>query len=409
VASSDKRHMIGKGYEVSVVKKCLATGPRSLANLVPLAEGLYPSDLAALLQDEVLKGGILFYEGQYSLPTTAYPTVPGSGNHFELPEPHPLDYDWRFTADTAERLALSVLSETPGAGHIVLLGVPTVFDAIPRCRDDCRVTLFDGSEEFVRYVGAQVRRQGLVCKCIDVTVALGAVSGLADVVVCDPPWYVEYYSAFLAHASWMAKIGAPVFVSLLPLCSRPGCDDDRQEILQIAGRLGLVPYGLEPGALVYDTPLFERQSLARERLPVIERWRRGDLLVLRKVSAATDADIRCALQQTVRIRDEQQQWKEVLIGTRKVKLRNKAGADGCNSRPELLRIERDDVLPTVSRRYPGRRNVDLWLWDNRVFKVTNEDAFWEALRIAAGRACSQPSLSHSTVGIALEHVRRLLA
>jgi hypothetical protein len=334
-------------------------------------------------------------------------SAPGSGSeHFELPEPHPLDYDWRFTPDTARRLALRVVSETPGAGHIALFGVPTLFDAIARCRSDCRVTLFDGSEELVRYVSAQPRRGGLVCRCVDLTLTPEAAGELADVVVCDPPWYVEYYTAFLAHASMIGKIGTPLFISLLPLCTRPDCDRDRQEILRIADRLGLAPYALEPGVLLYDTPPFERQSLMREGIPVIEHWRRGDLLILRKVSAATEQDIRWALERTEPIRDERQQWQEVLIGTKKVKLRRTA--DGDSGRPELLRIERDDVLPTVSRRYPGRRNVDLWLWDNRVFKVANRGAFWEALRIAVGRAPSETAPNQQSVEIALEQVRRLL-
>lgn len=408
MAASDGMQMHRKGYEVSVVKKCLETGPHSFVNLVQLAEGLYPSDLAALLEREILDGNISFHEGQYSLPTATHPIAPGSANgHVQLPEPHPLDYDWRFSADTAERLARQVLSQTPGSGRIVLLGVPTLFDSISRSRNDCRVTLFDGSQELVRYLQAQPQRDGAICRYIDVTVVPEAADGLADVVVCDPPWYVEYFAAFLAHASTLAKVGAPVFISLLPLCTRPACDRDRDEIFRIADSLGLAPYRIEPGVLEYDTPPFERLSLARAGLPVIEQWRRGDLLLFQKLSTATDENIGRVLDRAQSIRAERQQWSEVLIGARKVKLRNIAG--GGDSRPELLRIEPDDILPTVSRRYPGRRNVDLWLWDNRVFKVTNRDAFWEALRIAAGRRSPQVAGDEQSVEIALEHVRRLLA
>jgi len=408
VEKTEGVHESGKQYQLSVVQKCLKTGPRSFQSLVPLAEGLYPSDLAALLQDEVLNCGILLQDGEYSLPTAASPTTLGSGrDHFELPEPHPLDYDWRFTADTAGRMALRILSETPGSGHIALLGVPTLLNAIPWCRSDCRVTLFDASEELIRYLRRQPERRGLTCKCVDLTLEPEGAAGLADVVMCDPPWYLEYYAAFLAHASLIAKIGAPVFISFLPLCTRPECERDRQEILQIAGGLGLTPCALEPGVLAYDMPTFERESLAREGLCVTEQWRRGDLLVLRKVTAAREEEIARALQRTEPIREERRQWKEVLIGTRKIKLRSPA--DSSNDRPELLRIEPGDVLPTVSRRYPGRRNVDLWLWNNRVFKVTNGGAFWEALRIAAGWSPPHAALDRRNVEIALEHVRSLLA
>lgn len=397
-----------KGYEVSVVRKCLEAGPHSFASLVKLTEGLYPSHLAALLEHEVLNGSIFFHDEQYSLPTATHPIAPGLQNgHVQLPEPHPLDYDWRFSADTAERLGRRVLAETPGSGHVVLLGVPTLFDTIPRARSDCRVTLFDGSQELVRYIEAQPPRHGAVCRYVDVTVVPEAADGLADVVVCDPPWYVEYYAAFLAQASTLAKVGAPVFISLLPLCTRPGCDRDRDEIFRIADSLNLAPYRIEPGALEYDTPPFERLSLARAGLPVMEQWRRGDLLVLRKLSTATDENISRVVDRTQSIRAERQQWSEVLFGTRKVKLRNVT--EDSDRRPELLRIEPDDILPTVSRRYPGRRNVDLWLWDNRVFKVTNRSAFREALAIVGGRRSAQSAADEQGVEIALAHVRRLLA
>jgi hypothetical protein len=399
---------MGKEYQVSVLRKNLLKGPHSFMRLAMCAQGLYPSDLATLLKEEVLSGGILFREGKYGLPSLGAPKGLGSaGNLLELPEPHPLDYDWRFTADTTERMALRILSETPGAGHIALVGTPSLINKIPHGRSDCRVTLVDGNEELVTYLARQQQHPGLTCKYVDLTLGPAKLDEPSNVVMCDPPWYVEYYAAFLAQAAVIAEIGATVFISLLPLCTRPESERDRQEIFNIAGSLGLTPYALEPGVLVYDIPPFERKSLALEGLSVTEAWRRGDLLVLQKVSAPTEQDMRRALERSNLAREDRRQWREVLIGARKIKLRR--AADDSNGRPELVRIERDDLLPTVSRRYPGRERVDLWLWDNRVFGVTNGRAFWKALQIAAGRDSLESALHRRHVEIALEHVRSLLA
>lgn len=395
-------------YQVSVVKRSLLKGPQSFTKLAAFTEGLYPSELAALLQEEVLGGGILFHDGKYSLPNAAALKRAGStDDQLEFPEPHPLDYDWRFTADTAERMALRILSETPGAGHIVLIGTPTLFNTIPNSRSDCRVTLIDGSEELVTYLARQKQRPGLTCKYVDLTLGPAKFDESSNVVMCDPPWYVEYYAAFLAQATVITEIGATVFISLLPLCTRPESERDRREILNIASSLGLAPYALEPGVLIYDIPTFERESLSREGLSVTEEWRRGDLLILKKGSAPSEQEMRRALQRTNLAHQDRREWKEVLIGARRIKLRR--AADDNNEEPQLVRIEQDDLLPTVSRRYPGRQNVDLWLWDNRVFKVTNRRAFWKALKVAAGRGSLDSVLDRRHVAIALEYVRTLLA
>lgn len=47
-----------------------------------------------------------------------------------LPVPHPLDFDWRFSASTAKALAVKALAKAGHRSAILLVGVPSVLLAI---------------------------------------------------------------------------------------------------------------------------------------------------------------------------------------------------------------------------------------------------------------------------------------
>ncbi|MGD0992146.1 MAG: hypothetical protein ABR998_06720 [Gemmatimonadales bacterium] len=201
-------------------------------------------------------------------------------------------------------------------------------------------------------------------------------------ILCDPPWYPEYYPAFTAQAAAVSGVGATVLLSLLPPACRPGAVDERWEILTAARQVGLNVVALERNAVRYSTPPFERASLRSSSLAVEDDWRAGDLLVLTKVANTSDLMIHNMMQNASHNCPDGH-WKEILIGRRKVKIR--LPLTDTKDGPELISIEPGDVLPTVSRRYSGRSRVDLWLWDNRVYGAKGRAAIWAALHIIAQR------------------------
>ena len=76
------------------------------------------------------------------------------------------------------------------------------------------------------------------------------------------------------------------------------------------------------------------------------------------------------------------EWIEISIGKYKIKIR------GCfndfEDLPELVSIEENNILPTVSRRYNGRQFIDIWFWDNRVYKVKGKASMLAALYNLSG-------------------------
>lgn len=124
-----------------------------------------------------------------------------------------------------------------------------------------------------------------------------------------------------------------------------------------------------PGQLPYETPQFEKNVIRRAGiLCELGPWRKGTLAVFQKERASR-------IRRPYAPADEK--WLEAsLFGTR-IKLRGRARLDGHD--PRLTSIVKGDVLLSVSRTTPIRRDVSVWTSGNRVFQ------------------CESPSLLHRII------------
>jgi hypothetical protein len=365
--------------------------------------GLFPLELRSLLNHLVASGALRRTSIGYAPAgsTDETPEVAGEetvGRIPELPLPHPLDFDWRFDPQTLEFLAEELGALAGQRDGVLLLGAPSLFATLLAMPSSPRAVLVDANGMIVRALGTGNGRR---FRAVHRDLLAGPDPALlpeAAVALCDPPWYPEYYRAFLAQAAVSTRIGGRVLLSVMPVLTRPGALADRDAIFREATRLGLHLHGLHPGRLRYDTPPFERASLAAGGVASPRPWRHGDLGVFWKF-AEPDHE---ALVGSIDRRDPVDCWFEMEIGGRTIKLRGPF--EDANEAPKLLHIEPHDVLPTVSRRYPGRDRVDLWLWDNRVFGARGRAAFRAALRTLAGKdaASSEPAIPrhHLTAAIA---------
>lgn len=377
---------------VTLIMAAIAGGAHTVAEIATACGGLYPGELQASLDRLVASGYVTRSDDHYALAhvTSSKPnlgvteTISSATETPELPEPHPLDYDWRFDLSTARRLATLLSQGSSPRQRILLLGAPSVFLEFQRLLCPVMPILLDRSAELVAYLS---RSAWLVPCVIEQHDLLGGALWNSehplDAALCDPPWYPEHYAAFLAQAATALRLGGLTLVSLLPLNTRPGAPADRQTVLELAHELGFAVSALEHDALGYKTPPFERSSLTVANLDVPGDWRRGDLLSLIKVRPPDQRVVTECLEKGADTQYEDLTWREILFGRHKVKLRGPF--DDPTEEPALLSIEAGDILPTVSRRYEGRQRVDLWLWDNRVFAVKGKAAFLGALHTLAGR------------------------
>lgn len=278
------------------------------------------------------------------------------------PVEHPLDFDWRFTAEAARFL----IGRCPGPlDHpIVFLGTPTLALEATRQGRTGRVSLFDRNAGLI----ASARASNANLDAFSIDLVWGAPVGMEDAVAAlgDPPWYPEYIAAFLWAASRFTRVGGRVLMSFPPVGTRPGILDERAAALVQAARFGLRLASVEDGALAYRMPLFERNAFLAAGVPdVADDWRRGDLIEfvhVERVHVSRPVPPSPLLE-----------WDDVAVGLVRIKCRS--SRDSGFRDPTLRPVVPGDILATVSRRDPARASVDVWTSGNRVFSCAGPGMF----------------------------------
>lgn len=341
----------------------LGRGVESFHQLLLMLPGVYPSAVLSSLQRlaagrkfdaRILEG--MAREVRQAVERESGPSRGAGSRRIVLPTPHPLDYDWRFGASAVKSLLDSCLELTKTGDSVLLLGAHSLFRAAAECAYPRRMILLDASPSIVacfKDVGVEAHVE-LFDAFKDKLPELAAA-----VVVVDPPWYEEHLAAFMWVAEQLCADGGHILVSVPPLGTRPGMEQERANLFCWTQKLGLSLKRLEPAALAYVSPPFERNALRTEGiLNVPEEWRRGDLAVFSK---GTGAQIpRPALTSA-----EADQWVESSLSGVRMWLRKQCDREFVD--PTLLSLVPGDILPTPSRRDERRPLVDVWTSGNRVF------------------------------------------
>lgn len=329
-----------------------------LASLDRLAgsEAIDPTVAAAVHRQAAINGGV-FVEGRSLLPL-----------------PHPLDYEWRFTPDAARFLLNLAANLTPAGSDLLLFGTPALAVEALTLPIGRRLAFLAENNSVTDRVIALNRATGSPLSIAFCSGGLPRES--ADAVLLDPPWYFDFVRPMLAAAAHACRPGGVVLISLPPDGTRPSAEADRLAFIAFARRLGLAATERSPLAICYETPFFERNALAATGIYPPPQWRRGDLVVFRKVRTST----RLASASSSRRRD----WTDVSIGRMRLFIRGDGGAR--SDEGDLISLVEGDVLPTVSRRDPRRRLADVWTSGNRIFRTDNPQLVLEAAISCTGEA-----------------------
>jgi hypothetical protein len=359
------------------VRAALVSGVATFDDLLAQLPGVYPS--VALESARRIAGR------DPSLSRILTRILQHAGNHknhdhvthqLDLPMPHPLDYDWRFSDQTVTQLLAECENMAKTGQTVALLGVPTVLRAAHERGFDREVVLLDASGTTVDLLATC----GRALKCDLLVDRLPQV--VASTVVGDPPWYPDEMSAFLWSAAKICRVGGYILMSVPPIGTRPTIESERGELFAWSEQLGLKLVRLEPSALVYLSPLFEVNALKVEGMPSLSHdWRRGDLALFSQETRVNVA--RPAYSSSL------QSWVEECVDGMRWRIRreeSRAFAD-----PKLISIVPGDVLSSVSRRDARRMHVDVWTSGNRVFRSVGRNTLRLVLR--AIRNGSVPELT----------------
>ena len=375
-----------------IVRLLRTGGDSNFCSIVKRAGGAYPSDVLSVLRELTDQQKVVSRGGLYCLPSSA-----GRGRGcFEgertpeqivverkesaksldvaeyLGEPHPADYDWRYSSSSLTQLSRRVLPVMQAGEKVALLGCPTLFPLLAGLEG--RVMLLDRSASAIEGLKAMGFRERVLKH--DLFEPFAEVERDHALVIADPPWYPPFHKAFIVRANELLYDGGLLLLSILPWLTRPAAIDDRAEILEFGARAGFDVASVEEGILGYQSPGFEKASLAIQGIDCGE-WRSGDLCTFRKINEA-------GTLATPRPSDEPQ-WEEFRVGRKKVMVKRRKENGGSGFR--AMFVDGSAVLRSVSRRSRVRAKIDVWTSDNIAYMVSGLNLVREALsKLEAGDA-----------------------
>jgi hypothetical protein len=279
----------------------------------------------------------------------------------ELPIPHPLDFDWRFSTLTISDLLHRCAMLTRKGDTIALIGVPTLFFSSRRGLSGRKMILIDKNHN-----SGTTDHSGRV---ININLAADYPKGLqADLVVVDPPWYTDYQLRFIWIASGICVIGGKVLVVFPKAGTRPGIQSDNQRILDYCETMSLGDTGAEC-EVRYVTPYFERNAIKQSGiLSPFTHWRSADLKIFVKQRKTPSEEPKCKLDS----------WdNESYLG-----FRIKSNPDPISAfrNPTLKSVIPGDILPSVSRRDSRRERANVWTRGNRIYSSNGVHILREILK-----------------------------
>lgn len=357
-------------------------GQLSLCELISRCEGAFPGDVLNAIGEL----GDAKLVGVNSVLNNG-PNRVLSPESDILPEPHPADFDWRFSGATREYLTSVVSASVSESSKILLLCVPTLLDALRQ--KGRQAVLIDHNQATIRSLIGAGHLGAIFGDIFDADLPLEEEQ--FDVCIIDPPWYPEHYRNSLFHAARALRTGAVAWMSLLPSLTRPTAIADRRAVIQEAVLLGFDVISLERSRLSYETPPFEMATLRALSISC-GSWRKGDLLGLKKVCNVSP-------ERTSEIPVEK--WRTFLVNRIQIKLRSKEGRfRGFSAQP----IAGSETLLSVSRRFPYRHLIDVWNSRNLAFSVSNTEPLEIALDAIENRKTLQDAICQAVSKSSLDAV-----
>ncbi len=367
----------------------LERSPQTFRQLLESCHSLFPDQLVSLLH-EMETSRLVRRDGEeYTLDSSipnrwrklhadwnenldqAYTSLSAIMGRIHLP--HCLDYEWWFTHSGREKVTELLLHNNtlPVPESVIFIGSPLFGAFASALLPESQIYILDKSDATLEAIkeGVDSERVRLVHYDAEEPLPQEMV-GIADMVFFDPPWYVDYYNLFLRRSMQLA-FGhyATVAFVLFPLLTRPTSLQERKKVFEIAMSYGLSLVSMETQVAHYYTPQFEQETLVSKGIEA-KNWRRGDLAMF--ISDGT------RLPENIALRVEEGQWRELIVGKIKVKVRVKDESPDVYIAPELLDFADGKVaLPTVSRRDPIRSEIDLWTSTQRGLKIKGWKAIWK--------------------------------
>jgi hypothetical protein len=358
-------------FETIVLDK-LNNANGGVSDFFDLFNGIYLGEIYNVLKDitdrsiiinEGLFAKAKYFYNEFQLPCFSrekYKNVLHDINYF--PVPHILDSDWRFSKETALHLLEIIRSYSQtDTDNFIMIGAPSIFSLLEEKADfNFAKLLID--QNFI-YNG-NIRKNNIICNDI----SSFELYNFADIVLCDPPWYLPAIKNFVNKAHAMMRCNAYLILALPPSEVRDTIKDEYKEIDLFTKKLGFELICQHEDVIRYVSPPFEVNSLLSigiQNFPIF--WRKGVLQIYQK-------KVSQILKQKSFI-PFPEIWYDLTIQNVRFKIRIKENNNLQNEKDmkyiSISPIVHNNIYPTVSMRGSLKDRVDIWTSGNRIYNCNN--------------------------------------
>jgi dGTPase len=343
--------------------------PLKLCEIIKESQGAYPDDVKVAIDKLISTAQVYILKDLYLISNQQYNSAilkkdleaPAeltwvTAMTDKLSKPHPADYDWRFTSKTIFDIAHLVNYNNNLYKTIALFGTTTLFPVIKEIAPNISLSLFNKSQLLIDDLSNMGFTDTLYAHDLFLKIPSPTKYKL---VIADPPWYNDFYNAFITRASEILEVDGHLFLSVLPILTRPDAEKDRKYIDQCAMENGLVKVESKEAFLNYESPIFERHSLLQKGTDCGD-WRTGDLIIYKKAR-------NIEYIKDIHLPVDEPSWEEFIINGIKLKLLKD---DDQSNNFSFEYSDKTSILSTVSRRSPIRKRINFWTSENLAFKIT---------------------------------------
>lgn len=289
-----------------------------------------------------------------------------------LPVPHQVDFDWRFSNNGIKYFVDFINSKVENSSkktRIAFIGSPSLFRFFCTNVTNCdAVYLIDfNAKKHIGNFNIPAYAHVLDCNLhYNIDPKYEIENTLADIVVMDPPWYPEYYEKFFEIADVISGNQCIVIGVAPPILTRQTINQERADINAYIEALGFHNLQYTENCIEYYTPPFERNVLKSYGINNYSNcWRKGDFFFTERIEKKK-------IEQTnTMLLSSGGGWTEKDIGLVRFKIRNTEKRGDEDFEIKLISLYKTDIYPSVSRRFKGSNNINIWTSGNRVFHCTN--------------------------------------
>lgn len=259
----------------------------------------------------------------------------------DRPDPHPLDFDWRFDEESTKK----IVNLFEGSTDILCLGTPSVSSKLSG--NNYILVDWHPFQTVDNHLRVNINQHSPIITN-------------SKYVIMDPPWYLDVYLRWISWACNSVKSNTTIFFPIWPDDTRPDAKNEKEYLFDWLSMWG--EYSLSKKLISYTTPYFETLSNVKNKKE--QNTRVADLVTFTFHTCPPLSD-------SIINNDT---WVRYVFDNYQLAIRIISDYDlegGDSVEINFIDGMKDWIWPSVSKRAIGRNKINIWSSNNEAGIVSN--------------------------------------